>query len=242
MIPVAAWLLGIGLADIVAGFSGRPATRARAAAGSALGTVVAATCGVGFGLGPGGVTLIILITIATIGAWMVARLPEGWSQRRAVVIAAAAFGVIALMLLLSSRWSAPSGGWLERLLEGLPFPAARRAGPEVVLLVLGVIAFLQASANAVVRLILAATDSLLPPTRNLLLGGRIIGPLERSLVFAFALAGEPTAATLVVTAKSILRFPELSGRRDDIAALTEYFLVGSMSSWLIALAPVALLV
>jgi hypothetical protein len=239
---VAAWMLGVGLADIVAGFSGRPATRGRAAAGGAVGTIAAIVCCAGFGLGATATIALGSVSAATIAAWMYARLPEEWSQRRATSTSAVAASVVAVMLVAASRWPDPSGGWLERLLAALPFPAARRYGPETVLLVVAVVAFIQASGNALVRLILASTDSMLPPSRNILLGGRIIGPLERSLVFAFALAGEPIAATLVASAKSILRFPELSGRKDDIAALTEYFLVGSMSSWLIALAPVALLV
>jgi hypothetical protein len=76
-------------------------------------------------------------------------------------------------------------------------------------------------------------------------GGRYIGPLERWLIFGLALAGQPTAAALVISAKSIIRFPELqskAGRADtasfpgtdaregqsqQIDALTEYFLIGS---------------
>jgi hypothetical protein len=49
------------------------------------------------------------------------------------------------------------------------------------------------------------------------------------------------AATAVVAAKSIIRFPEINARKarengnigiDDV---TEYFLVGSFASWIIAL-------
>ena len=81
-------------------------------------------------------------------------------------------------------------------------------------------------------------------------GGRLIGPLERYLILGLALAGEPTAASLVVAAKSILRFPELASvaRREDrgerldrVDAVTEYVLIGSLVSWAVALAPVALL-
>lgn len=214
MTAVAAWLLGVGLADIVAGFSGRPATIARATVGGLLGTIAAIVCGAGFGLGAATTVSLGAVTAAAIRGWMCARLPEEWSQRRAISTSAVAASVTAVMLAAASRWPDPSGGWLERLLAALPFPAAQRHGPETVLLALGVVAFLQATANALVRLILASTDSMLPPSRNILLGGRIIGPLERSLVFAFALAGEPVAATLVATAKSVLRLPELSGRKD----------------------------
>ena len=58
-----------------------------------------------------------------------------------------------------------------------------------------------------------------------------------------ALAGQVTAASIVVAAKGLLRFPELSSRRDQarIHLLTEYFLVGSFMSWLVALTALVLL-
>jgi hypothetical protein len=65
--------------------------------------------------------------------------------------------------------------------------------------------------------------------------------MERLLILGFAVAGQLTAAAIVVSAKSLLRFPEISRSDRRIDAVTEYFLVGSMSSWLIALAPTVLL-
>lgn len=64
--------------------------------------------------------------------------------------------------------------------------------------------------------------------------GRWIGVLERLLVFVLVVMGEAAAAGLVVAAKSILRYPELTG--DDPAIDPEYVLIGSMSSWLLAFA------
>ena len=67
--------------------------------------------------------------------------------------------------------------------------------------------------------------------------------MERLLILALALAGQVTAATVVVAAKGLLRFPELQARREQerIHRLTEYFLVGSFASWLVALGGVLLL-
>jgi len=53
------------------------------------------------------------------------------------------------------------------------------------------------------------------------------------------LAGTATAAGLVVAAKGLIRYAEIRGQ--DIAWKTEYLLIGSLSSWLLALAPVVLL-
>ena len=55
-------------------------------------------------------------------------------------------------------------------------------------------------------------------------------------------------ASAVVAAKSVIRFPEISAQRRESGAgpgideVTEYFLVGSFASWLVALAGLALAV
>jgi hypothetical protein len=104
-----------------------------------------------------------------------------------------------------------------------------------------------------VRSILTLAGSNIGSAETTLLGGRIIGILERWLIFGFVLAGEATAAALVVSAKSLIRFPELSSARDSgtvgaagdqprpVDVVTEYFLLGSLSSWLLALLPATLL-
>ena len=56
--------------------------------------------------------------------------------------------------------------------------------------------------------------------------------LERLLIYALMLSGAAAAAGLVVAAKSILRFPEISVRPAEIDP--EYVLVGSLASWLLA--------
>ncbi|MFV9425117.1 hypothetical protein [Microbacterium sp. S1037] len=66
-------------------------------------------------------------------------------------------------------------------------------------------------------------------------GGRLIGPLERILVFVLTLAGAYTLIAAVFAAKGIVRFPEISadGKSGNRA---EYFLIGSLVSWVTALA------
>lgn len=71
-------------------------------------------------------------------------------------------------------------------------------------------------------------------------GGRLIGPLERGLVLALTLAQAYALVAAFVAAKGIVRFPEIS--KDSAAGnRAEYFLVGSMVSWVTALAGAALL-
>jgi hypothetical protein len=136
-----------------------------------------------------------------------------------------------------------------------------RIGLDRFVLVVGVSVALTATANGVVRVVLRAAGTRIDRPESRLRGGRLIGILERLMIFGLALAGEPTAAALVVSAKSLLRFPEVSNvaqsapgssRPADtageagqeplgIGSLTEYFLLGSLTSWVLALAPVVLL-
>ncbi len=59
--------------------------------------------------------------------------------------------------------------------------------------------------------------------------GRIIGVLERLLVFLLVVQGEWGAVGLVVAAKSIVRFKDLEQRN-----FAEYYLVGTLTSLLLA--------
>jgi hypothetical protein len=66
------------------------------------------------------------------------------------------------------------------------------------------------------------------------------------MIVGLALAGQLAAATAVVAAKSIIRFPEINAQKArenggiGIDEVTEYFLVGSFASWILALGGVAL--
>lgn len=62
--------------------------------------------------------------------------------------------------------------------------------------------------------------------------GRWIGGMERLIIYVLVLMGEPAAASLVAAAKSLLRFPEITGPNSRLSP--EYVLVGSLASWLTA--------
>lgn len=57
-------------------------------------------------------------------------------------------------------------------------------------------------------------------------GGRVIGQLERGLIFAMVLLGQPEGVGLLLAAKSILRFGAV---KDDRAA-SEYVIIGTLAS------------
>ena len=89
-------------------------------------------------------------------------------------------------------------------------------------------------ANWLVRAILSVSRG---PGEQMPGAGRWIGALERLLIYVLVLIGEPGAAGLVVAAKSILRYPQISERPAEIDP--EYVLVGSLTSWLIGFAVAA---
>ncbi|HSX66477.1 hypothetical protein [Nocardioides sp.] len=143
----------------------------------------------------------------------------------------------------------PADALLARWLHAVPWSAAG-AAPDGVLL-LAALAMVQLSTgNVIVRLVLAATGTVLPALHGTagdpetrLKGGRLLGPMERLVIFGLGLAGELTAAGIVIAAKGLLRFPELQLKTEQerIHQLTEYFLVGSFVSWLVPLTSLVLL-
>jgi hypothetical protein len=104
---------------------------------------------------------------------------------------------------------------------------------DVAVFTVGAVAFLTESGNVVVRA--ALRDGALADAEPVALkGGRLIGPLERILVFALTLTGAFTLLAAVLAAKGIVRFPEIS-RDTDAGTRAEYFLIGSLVSWVTAL-------
>ncbi len=113
---------------------------------------------------------------------------------------------------------------------------------ENLVLAVGVLLVQLSTVNVLVRLVLDAVGVPASDNEKSLKGGRLLGPMERLMIVGFGMAGELTAAGLVVAAKGLLRFPELQrGARTGPTDLTEYFLIGSFASWLLALGGVALL-
>lgn len=106
-----------------------------------------------------------------------------------------------------------------------------------------------ATANQLVRLVLGSVGAVRPAGEpqpsDRLKGGRLLGPMERLLILSLGAGGQVAAAGAVVAAKGIIRFPELNaqkGRSGEIGIdeVTEYFLLGSFASWLLALGGIAL--
>lgn len=157
--------------------------------------------------------------------------------------------ILALSAAVAFSGLAPeASGPLARWLDSVTLPVFHGISADRFLLLAGAFGIQLSTGNVLVRLVLKSTgtihplaDGRMPPTR--LKGGRLLGPLERVFILALALGGQVTAASVVVAAKGLLRFPELSSRRDQerIHQMTEYFLLGSFMSWLVALGSYVLL-
>lgn len=151
----------------------------------------------------------------------------------------ALLGVVTVALVLASGWldldDAPVQGWYD----DLPVPRLEAVPLDRAALGLGVVLFLTTAANVVVRRSLNAMGPRVLDQENQLRGGRVLGPLERWFVFACAVSGNLAAIAVVVAAKGILRFPEISRDQPD-GLRAEYVLVGSFVSWGLALALVPL--
>ena len=157
--------------------------------------------------------------------------------------------VIAILMLLSGLAS-PVGGPVRAWSTWTTLPGLDTVDPGRLVMVVGVVLLQLATGNQLVRLLLGSVGAVkpagVPQASDRLKGGRLLGPMERLLILGLSLAGQLTAATAVVAAKSIIRFPEINAQKvrenggigiDDV---TEYFLVGSFASWIVALGGLAL--
>jgi hypothetical protein len=151
---------------------------------------------------------------------------------------------------LCTAWASPAGGLFGDWLEATQVPALTRVSADRALLLVAVFLVLLSTGNVIVRLVLAVTETSNPLRAGLddeeppLKGGRLLGPMERVLIVGLGIAGQLTAAAIVIAAKGLLRWPELQTRdepRWDVHRVTEYFLVGSFVSWLVALGALVLL-
>lgn len=253
MIAVGIWLLSIGLADLVAGLSGEPKAGARTIVGIVAGFAAASVLCVLCGASGGTLVSVALLVGASAAGWLLLRRDApGMSAIRAL----GALGFILVsFVVVSVLGTEPISSFsadpvLARGVRRLPFPLVAGATLEEAVFVAGVLTMLFATSNAIVRLVLTAMGTRFSNAEQRLRGGRVIGPLERVLIFGLGLAGQATAAALVIGAKGLLRYPELNGLRNEpgaagpgarpIDVVTEYLLIGSLTSWLLALLPLVL--
>lgn len=242
MTSFAITLLAIGIADLTRGSARVRGLRLLVGplAVVILGVLVAAH---------GAALLLLAIGALTCAGWvMLSGVDPDGTAHPARALAVLGGGLAVLLLC----WNAgpPIGGVVTFWSDHAALPGLRTVGPAGALLVAGLFAVQLGTGNHIVRLVLGSTGAIRPPGEpqpsDTLRGGRLLGPMERIFILGLALAGQVTAAGIVIAAKGLLRFPELTVRREryeskgvGIDAVTEYFLVGSFVSWLVALSGLA---
>lgn len=240
---LAVLLIGLALTDLT--HSVRPVRILPECVG-AVGAIVVGLCA---GLTePRDIVALVLIAVAVV-AWG-QTVTSGFAGRLPASVPLAVLAVSVGITLALAGQAGVADGLLGDWLRTTPVPVLAGLDADRALLLAGAFAVQLSTGNVVVRLVLAATDTVNPARHGQvddpemqLKGGRLLGPMERVFILGLALAGQVTAASIVVAAKGLLRFPELSSKRDQerIHLLTEYFLVGSFVSWLVALSSLVLL-
>ena len=240
-----AGLLAIGIGDVVRSLSGEAGKGWRARLAVPTGVAVGLALLILSSYPTWQVIVFVTLSFPALLIWGQLRSwtdsNQAWLSRLALLF----FAVLASVLVASTALlqepatESPLAKWLFEL----PFEATSDLGSGEFVLILGIAACQIATGNALVRVLMMTTGISVQGPRNILRGGRVIGPMERLLILGFVLGGEPAGAAVVVAAKSLLRFPEVShaSGENGVAELSEYFLVGSLASWLVALAPTILL-
>jgi hypothetical protein len=252
-------LAAFGVADLVRARHGRMALSSAPLAGALTLVVLAALAGL-HGVAD---ILAVVVTAGALVAW-VRTSAETQSDGTRAWLPLSLVGTLVVLLVGFSGFASAPGGLLAEWLRWaeLPGPLAQLGVPRLLLLG-GLVLFNLATGNVIVRLVLLAIGALRPDQvvatqlatadpqpADRLKGGRLLGPMERLVILGLGLAGEFGAASIVIAAKGLLRFPEIqaaarttpppASRLVGIDDVTEYFLVGSFVSWLVALGSLAL--
>ena len=192
----------------------------------------------------GDIALLLIAAAASVGWLLLCARTERTGDHEWAPLAL--FGGTAGMLILLSGWGSDVAG----LVACWPPWVGLEVSPDRLLMTTGVVLLQLVTGNQLVRLLLGSVGAVKPvgepQPSDKLKGGRLLGPMERVLILGLGLAGQLTAASAVVAAKSIIRFPEVNAQKArengtiGIDEVTEYFLVGSFASWIVALGGLAL--
>jgi hypothetical protein len=236
-------MIGVGVTDLV--FSVRPARIVP----ECVGALAALSIGLGCGLTDTRDVIALVAIAAVVVAWG-QTVTRGFARRGRPWIPLALLGSALAGAIVAVPGAGHADGLLGEWLARDPLPVFAGIEPDRFLLLAGLALVQLSTGNVLVRLVLAVTGTMSPAQHGTtgdpemrLKGGRLLGPMERLVILGLGLAGELTAAGIVIAAKGLLRFPELQSRpeQDRIHQLTEYFLVGSFVSWLIPLTSLVLL-
>jgi hypothetical protein len=253
VIWLAVWLLGVGVGDLLRAVDHQVVRRLAVP----LGAVTTLVAGLLAGLTGAAALVAMVLAMVPLAGWVALSersLRRGGGHAQALLV----LGGTALALVVMSGLASAPGGLLRDWLAWADLPFAGHLTVDRLLLVTGFLVANLATGNVIVRLVLVSVGALRPSANAVhahqtqpsekLKGGRLLGPMERIFILGLGLAGQITAASIVIAAKGLIRFPELQSAKDGttsvkgdgIDEVTEYFLVGSFVSWLVALGSLAL--
>jgi hypothetical protein len=130
---------------------------------------------------------------------------------------------VALLVVLTGILAAVSSGEFGRLHR----IAAMLLSNESAIVLFGVLGAVFATNPLVWMAVRGPLSRLHPDAAELVPSGRMIGYLERFVVFSLIAGGQPDAAAIAIAMKSIIRVPDA---RQHHARFVEYFLVGTLTS------------
>ena len=209
----AALLLAHALAEFIFRTRWMAANKTRAGVLLLHGLVVLACANLCLGSADPRLIGLALLHLATDAAKIAA---QRWTHQRGLAPFLADQGVHIAVLAALAAWQ--PGLWSAGLwAEVTRLPAAMA-------LAAGLILTLAAGATAV-GLLMAPWAEATP--RGLLNGGRVIGNLERALIFLLVLGGQAAGIGFLIAAKSVLRFGTVGADR----AISEYVIIGTLASF-----------
>ncbi|MFG6476405.1 hypothetical protein ACFXP7_08435 [Microbacterium sp. P06] len=261
MIAAGVLLLTVGLADLARQFLGDRSRGARIAASIVTVIVLSAVA-------TSVVTLPLVAVVALVALGWLALMPSTNSAAIAGFWPAIGLAISVALLVVFAPGAAEGWGaqWWGSTTTGMSFPPAKlvlAAGVVAFLLESANIVVrvaLQIERGDRARTSVAAPSptpvrrrgaGLLarlrrpvpvtpPAATKQLRGGRLIGPLERLFIVGLIFTSAVALVAAFIAAKGIVRFPEI--QKDNAGGTqAEYFLVGSMASWGIALLAAGLL-
>jgi len=127
-----------------------------------------------------------------------------------------------ILSLIGLSWLLVYFSWL---------PAFTGAGYKPVVFIAGFIATVQGSSFLVAKVTKRLIDENKLKIKGMANAGKLIGQLERALIFLFIFIGQPAGIGFLVAAKSIFRFEEAKKQK-----VAEYILIGTLFSFSLAVA------
>jgi hypothetical protein len=169
--------------------------------------------------------VFVLALVHTGSDWLKARFERRWNGSLVLFFLDQSIHVALIVYLwqVLIHRNALQGGLVDLSAEWLPLLAGW-------IVILTGLAFNGKGGTTIVRLLLERFPDVVPQDQRGYAMGRTIGLLERALIFILVLLGQWGALGLVLAAKSIARFKELSEQH-----FADYYLIGTLSSLLVAI-------